>query len=471
MGEISYVNVKITVHSDTKLTYEPDYGVPFVAGLSAEPLTRITIERLARWVDEDTFRCRELLQLLGKHLYHCMFGGPGSKVHESFQAAVLSLRKDANKDKRLRITLTFEKPADSLARYPWEFLHVDGPDDDGFFIAAASTPTQLILTRLVPPPAQIVNSLEPEDRPLRILVVVSSPPDPQLSAVNADKLQVQLEKLRGEQRVDLRILKTPRYEEIKAELQPRDGRPWWPHIFHFVGHGEVREEDVVFALRMNKSDEDYLYAQEGQRALREWVSVRKLKELFPDDHWPRLVFLHACRGAARRSYWAFASGAETFVRAGVPAAIAMQYDISNEDADFFAQQFYERLGEGWPVDDAVTAGRVQLAQHSAPHSWGDRSFGTPLLFLQSKQAVILRPVTRRESQSKPVEGYPCPYLGCDRRFGRTDLGQCPKCARPLQWCKFMHPCMEGDQLCETCGARLTPSPTRGPSSEGKSGFD
>lgn len=467
MAEVSYINCQVTVHNERVLSYKADFAeelrnVP----LGGDALTLLTIERLAAWVDADPLCSREHLELLGKHLYRCMFGAQDSVVHQRFQAALRELKADDRKNLRLRLTLAFEPDASRLASYPWEFLHVEHPDGD-FFISAPSTATQLVLTRFVPPPPEVVNSLEPDERPLKILVVVASPTAPELGTVNPEMLLPRLEKLRSKD-VDVRILSNPRLAEINDEFGRETESPWWPHIFHFVGHGNVRSSGGVVAIRMSKEDEDRQFGDKGNRTLDvDWVPTTKLQELFPADHRPRLVFLHACRGAKRESYRAFASGAEAFVKAGVPAAIAMQYDIDNEEADYFAQQFYEGLGKGWPVDDAVTAARVQLARRTAPDSWGDRRFGTPLLFLQSRQAVILRPTKPAPEPTKPAEAYDCPYRYdrnrlCNRLVHR-DLEQCPKCGGDLQWCANGHPCMADDRRCSSCGVDLPKaSPTQRP---------
>jgi hypothetical protein len=488
MDDIFYVDCTITVHDERRLSFKADYGREHAnVALGGDALTLLTIERLAGWVEADPLCSKEHLELLGKHLYRCLFGRPGSDVHDAFRSALLDFKAKAGsrKEARLRLTLAFEPAASRLAGLPWEFLHIDDRDGD-FFISAPANATQLILTRFVPPLPEIDN-FEPAERPLRILVVVASPTGSG-GDVRAETLLPQLRKLHKERDdVDIKIMdENPRFEDIEAELEPKDQNEprWWPHIFHFVGHGDVRDDAAVVAIRMSEKEAVEHYGDTGSRTDAKWIPIGKLVELFPADRCPRLVFLHACKGAKRQSYRAFTTGAEEFVRAGVRATIAMQYDIANEEADFFAQQFYERLGNGLPVDDAVTGARVQLAKRSTPNSWGDRRFGTPQLLLQSSRPVLLRP--RKDVREAPPEqphapsstqAYDCPYRYdrgrlCDRLVHRP-LDSCPRCGGELVWCVNGHPCMADDRRCSSCSADLPKSsPAERPraAQRGASGF-
>ena len=66
----------------------------------------------------------------------------------------------------------------------------------------------------------------------------------------------------------------------------------------------------------------------------EQVDVSKVETLFRERK-PRLVFLQACYGAALGRGVGFSTALE-IVKAGVPAVVAMQYDIDAESADKFA---------------------------------------------------------------------------------------------------------------------------------------
>ena len=180
---------------------------------------------------------------------------------------------------------------------------------------------------------------------------------------------------------------------------------------------------------------------EGRRGEPEqahWVDSASIRALFSDNP-PRLVFLHACNSAkAPYSLEIFKSTAEQVLRANVPFVVAMQYEISNEDATFFAQTFYKKLGEGLSIDEAVKSGRNELGR-KAP-SWGHPRFGTPVVYLQSEDSVIVKKEIKEVIVNSAVLGkHNCPYPNCNfivspdqKRCAcekKLKFKQCPNCGR------------------------------------------
>ena len=412
MAPIAYVDWMVIFHNEREVSHRAlNRGVSLPRqSLGGDALNLASIERLSAWVEADFPCSRPDLELLGQHLYRCMFGPADAPANASFQAALVELK--GQRDLRLRLTVAFEPEANRLASYPWEFLHAPF-GESGLFIAAPDT-SQLILTRFVPPPLAIIETLEPDERPLKILVVVSSPEG--VAPIQPNALIAQLENMSRERsdEVNVVVMQTPSLTDIETKLYPVGEKPWSPDIVHFIGHGDIIAGESSLAIRMGKDDEDELFMKTGARTPNAtWIPTSSLLDIFDGDHLPRLVFLHACRGGAeRRSYRGFVSGAEKFVRAGVPAAIAMQYDIASDEAEIFAQRFYTQLDLGMPVDDAVTTARRELAKRTRPKTWSDRTFGTPLLYLQSTGAILLSapPVAPapQVGTPEPVE-FPCPY--------------------------------------------------------------
>jgi hypothetical protein len=48
------------------------------------------------------------------------------------------------------------------------------------------------------------------------------------------------------------------------------------------------------------------------------------------------------------------------VQQGVPAVIAMQFEITDEAAITFAEEFYSATADGYPVDAALAAARKAI---------------------------------------------------------------------------------------------------------------
>ena len=112
------------------------------------------------------------------------------------------------------------------------------------------------------------------------------------------------------------------------------------------------------------------------------LRARGLAELL-DDHYPlRLVFLNSCEGARGSENDAFSSTAATLVRRGVPAVVAMQYEITDGAAIEFSRDFYEALADGLPVDAAVTEARTAVSMDSM------LEWGTPVLYMHSPDGRV-----------------------------------------------------------------------------------
>jgi len=98
----------------------------------------------------------------------------------------------------------------------------------------------------------------------------------------------------------------------------------------------------------------------------------------------RLALLNACEGAYASQTDIFASTAATLVQQGIPAVIAMQYEITDDAAIEFSEQFYDALTAGLPVDSAVTDARraVAVAINNT------LEWGIPVLFMRAPDGEI-----------------------------------------------------------------------------------
>jgi CHAT domain-containing protein len=74
----------------------------------------------------------------------------------------------------------------------------------------------------------------------------------------------------------------------------------------------------------------------------------------------RLVVLNACESAVSSAEGVFTSTAAKLVREGVPAVVAMQYEITDDAALVFASSFYGQIARGEALDRAVTRARESV---------------------------------------------------------------------------------------------------------------
>jgi hypothetical protein len=78
--------------------------------------------------------------------------------------------------------------------------------------------------------------------------------------------------------------------------------------------------------------------------------------------------------------------APNLVQRGLPAVVAMQYEILDATAKQFADEFYRALALGWPVDAAMQTTRNSISIEVGSDK---PDFATPVLYMRAKDGVIL----------------------------------------------------------------------------------
>jgi len=108
-------------------------------------------------------------------------------------------------------------------------------------------------------------------------------------------------------------------------------------------------------------------------------------------HRPRrLAFLNACEGARASHTDPFAGTAQSRVQQGIPAVVAMQFEISAEAAITLVREFYTALAEGYTVDPNLAEAR------KAVFALGDNvEWGTPVLYMRSPDGRVFDVEGRR----------------------------------------------------------------------------
>ncbi|MBP8059757.1 MAG: SUMF1/EgtB/PvdO family nonheme iron enzyme [Chloroflexi bacterium] len=298
----------------------------------------------------------EVVRQFGQTLFEAVFQGD---VRSLFYESRL---KADHVDKGVRLKLRLQPP--EFARLPWEFLLE--PRKDEYICLSRDTPIVRYLELAQPVTPLMVTP------PLRILGMVANPTNlPELD-VAAEKQRV--EKALAQQRggaIELVWLEGHTVNDLQRALRRAERDPF--HIFHFVGHGsfdQQRDEGVL-----------WLADVQGRAAP---LMASQLARLLGDHRPLRLVVLNACEGAQGSDLDVFSSTAATLVRRGIPAVLAMQYEISDKAATLLAEWFYESLADGLPVDAAVAEARKAINLDN------DRSleWGTPVLFMRTGDGRI-----------------------------------------------------------------------------------
>jgi hypothetical protein len=283
-----------------------------------------------------------------------------------------SLHQAREQGKGLRLKLRVQAP--ELAALPWEFMY---DRERGYLALSRLTPIVRYL--------DIGQRIEPlaVTPPLRILGMVAGPSDLEPLDIPYEKQRVEaaLDALQAIGHIELTWLAGQTWRDLLHAM--REG-PW--HVFHFIGHGGFHE-----------ATQEGIIALAGERGELHQLRASQLAPLLADHYPLRFAFLNACEGARSATGDIFSSTAATLVQRGVPAVLAMQYEISDQAAIEFARSFYDSLASSAPVDTAVAEARLAVSLT------GDNSleWGTPVLYMRAADGRIFDVTTAPVTQQTP----------------------------------------------------------------------
>jgi hypothetical protein len=221
-----------------------------------------------------------------------------------------------------------------LAELPWEFLY--DRQRNRFLSLSHHTPLIRYLELPDPPRPLAV------DVPLRVLTMIASPNGYLRLDVEQEwsKLHEALGDLEQAGRVRLERLESATLSALQRRLRRGEY-----HIFHFIGHGgfDPQRQDGVLVCEDGTGQEHR-------------VSGEELGALL-NDHGPmRLVVLNACEGARSGTTDPFSGTAQSLVQQGLPAVIAMQFEITDQAAIIFSHELYAAVA-------VIAERRLALAAH------------------------------------------------------------------------------------------------------------
>lgn len=289
----------------------------------------------------------------GAALFSAVFSGD---VKACFRSSVDQVRRD---NTGLRIRLHLADP--SVMDLPWEYLY--NPAVNRFLALSIHTP----VVRYMDLPERIQPiSVTP---PIRVLVMISSPTDFPALDVESEwtRLNGALADLIGKNQIAVE-----RLDEATLDALQRRLRRERYHIFHFIGHGEFDEHAQEGVLIL-----------EGDKGRGHKVSSQSLGMMLHDHESLRVAILNACEGARTSRTDPFAGSAQSLVQQGIPAVIAMQFEIADDVASRFAHEFYGALADGYPIDASLTEARKSIFAARHEVEWG-----TPVLYLRAPDGRI-----------------------------------------------------------------------------------
>ncbi len=280
--------------------------------------------------------------------------------NDVYTTYVTSLNLAFQDRKRLRIRLRMSEVPE-LARLPWEFLYDASRDE--FLSLSIHTPIVRyidLMHRVLP------LAIEP---PLRVLVVIASPAGLPALDVESEWLSLldAVDFLGKEKRMIFERLQRPTLLELQRKLRQGEF-----HVLHFIGHGEFDDQ----------AQEGILMFEDEQGRTRP-VTGQHLGRLLA-DHFPlRLAVLNACKGARGGSQNPYAGVAQSLVKRGIPAVVAMQFEITDTAAITFAREFYSAVADRFSIDAAVGEVRKAILAAEEGIEWG-----TPVLFMRAPDGQL-----------------------------------------------------------------------------------
>ncbi len=261
---------------------------------------------------------------------------PNSDDRKSYE---LALTMSQILEARLYIVLELLDEQGRLSPLPWELLH-DGLVDEGRGFLGLKYPVYR-RPDSVSSLAQVTGSIE------KALIVAAG------KLPNLDDEVSWLAKTLKEHNIAVDQC----VQESDPEIIKNKIRHGGYDALHFVGHGQFNAEDP--------SQSKLLLGRPRQQD--KVLTAAALAELARESSLV-FVFLSACEGAEQAAQlesqpWKEAGIVEALIRAGVPSAVGMRWEVGGDNSKKLAEVFYEQLLKyKMPAEDALMSARQALEQ-------------------------------------------------------------------------------------------------------------
>ncbi len=282
---------------------------------------------------------------IGFQLYSAVFAQPVAEMYA---------RAQQDGEGRVRLRIHASSPA--IGRLPWELLH----NGDDFLCLDRDTP---VVRGVTVRPRRFET-----ETPLRVLVIGGIPSDAAPLRLEHEQALIERNLSAAIERGDV-VLQTLIGPNLERDLPSVLGS-FRPHLLHVAGHGGL----------------DGLHV-EGQNGAPRQLSANTLGRLLRNVKSVQMVVLNGCDLAATSEEQQ--GVALTLARLGIPAVVGMQYEISDVAALAFAEGFYEALGWGWPIQEAVTWARSRMVYYAPTPDVIE--WVTPALFVATNDVAVEDP--------------------------------------------------------------------------------
>jgi CHAT domain len=342
----------------------------------ATPLLRDTTTTFTTGADE------RMVQEIGSQLFEFIF-----------QRGVLELYRECYRnakevlDRPLLIRLCIKHP--ELSWVPWETLY---DKSNGFYVTTSQyTPFSRSIN------ADVDHRSITSGRPIRILGMaarVKTLNGIALDSIEVDAEQVTIKKALGRlddgQKIKLCWIPSAKARDLNRRLSAGDDGKRWD-IFHFIGHGG----------HDNNRGMGYIVVQEDGGSKGARLYAQDLRNfLIQPGRTPSLVVLNSCSGAQAQPGELFSSTAADLIHGGVPAVIAMQFEISDNMGIAFSDAFYTYLADNVPIEQAMAHTRADLKAS------GFGEWISPVLFMRTADGGFFMDIAAPSSAADPASPWP-----------------------------------------------------------------
>ena len=274
-------------------------------------------------------------------LTRCLFGSEALRM--AFSQARMSAQ---SQNAALRLRLFIGASAPELHGLCWELLR------DPSTSMPLATDANILFSRYLSSLDWRPVRLKPRGE-LKALVVVSAPSDLKnykLAEIDRDAEIERAEKGLGETSKETRVAVRATLNGLIAEL-----REFAPDVLYLVAHGYLVNGQPVLVLEDENGKADRVKADELVTRFRELESL------------PRLVVLVSCQSGGKPGESGLAAIGPRLAEIGVPAALAMQDNLSMEMAAKFMPEFFKELARDGQIDQAVSVARGMVRER--PDAW------------------------------------------------------------------------------------------------------
>ena len=311
---------------------------------------------------------------------------PSGQVRDLFQQAV----KQAGLDGGVRLRMIIREPR--LAQLPWEFSYLQmhqGEKSRNHFLVLNPQISMVRHEALPEIPAPLTAA-----DPQRLHMVVAT----------ANAAGYRPLKLDRERRVIEAALSNFSLEGVSIEWQPfledttvgelTTALANGADMFHFAGHGTFTDQNIDPETHIPKG-EGHIVLLEDKATSTPYLMPASELARYAQQAGVRLAVLGACKTARRDGVSAWTGIAPALIERGIPAVVAMQYEVKDPHALAFSKSFYSSLVSGVSLDEAVALARQAMLGVSEDNV----EWGVPVVYMRSSDGIIFPQLAERQTEA------------------------------------------------------------------------